>query len=187
MFCPRCAAQNLEGAKFCRGCGTNLETVALALVDEYHPATADKSKTSSDNWLETRKGGVSKIVKGTGWLISSSLIGVVLGIFSNEPDWIIIWMCLVGWMAVLGIFSMVTGAAALMESRFMRRQLGEPTGVADIPGQTLSAGDRAKMNGPSTAPMLPMPVSSVTEHTTTRLIKPETPSAPLTDTKRSSG
>ncbi|MBA2732993.1 MAG: zinc-ribbon domain-containing protein, partial [Acidobacteria bacterium] len=31
MYCPRCSAQNLDDAKFCRACGTNLETVALAL------------------------------------------------------------------------------------------------------------------------------------------------------------
>lgn len=173
MFCPRCAAQNLDDAKFCRACGTNLETVALALADKYHPAKKDKVQASFDNWLETRKEGVNKIVKGTGWLLSSLLIGAALGLFSNAPDWIIIWMCLVGWMAVWGVISMVTGIAGLMESRFIRRQLGEPSSAADIPIQNPLATDRAAMNGPSTAPMLQMPRSSVTEHTTTRLIKPE--------------
>ena len=31
MYCPRCATQNLDGSKFCRACGTNLETIAIAL------------------------------------------------------------------------------------------------------------------------------------------------------------
>ena len=44
MFCPRCAAQNLDDAKFCRACGTNLETVALALADKYHPAKGEGGK-----------------------------------------------------------------------------------------------------------------------------------------------
>jgi len=175
MFCPRCAAQNLDDAKFCRGCGTNLETVALALADKYHPAKKDKVQASFDSGLETRKAGVNKIVKGTGWLVSSLLIGVALGLFSNTPDWIIIWMCLVGWMAVLGVISMVNGISGLMESRFIRRQLGEPSGIANIPVQPLPALDGAMMNDASTAPMLEMPRSSVTEHTTTRLIKPEPP------------
>ena len=30
MYCPRCATQNLDGAKFCRACGTNLEARLLA-------------------------------------------------------------------------------------------------------------------------------------------------------------
>jgi hypothetical protein len=172
MFCPRCAAQNLDDAKFCRVCGTNLETVALALADRYQPAKNEKVESSFDNWLQTRRQGVNKIVRGTGWMVSSLLIGAALGIFSHEPDWIIIWMCLVGWMTVLGVFSMVTGIARLMESRFIRRQLGEPTGGSDIQIQPLPAADRAAINGPTTAPMS-KPRSSVTEHTTTRLIEPE--------------
>jgi hypothetical protein len=173
MFCPRCAAQNLDDAKFCRVCGTNLETVALALADKYQPAKNEKLESSFDNWLETRREGVNKIVRGTGWMVSSLLIGTALGLFSHEPDWIIIWMCLVGWMTVLGVFSMVTGIARLMESRFIRRQLAEPTGASDIQIQPLPAADRAAINGPTTAPMPQIPQSSVTEQTTTRLVKPE--------------
>jgi hypothetical protein len=179
MFCPRCAAQNLEDAKFCRGCGTNLETVALALADKYYPAKKrrDKALGSFENWLETRRKSVNRIARGTGWLVSSLLIGVALGLFSSEPDWIIIWVCLVGWMAVLGVISMVSGTAGLMESRFLRRQLGQPSGDPSPPVHSLPAGDRAIMNDALTSPML-RPQSSVTEHTTTRLIKPEPPSNP---------
>ena len=176
MFCPRCAAQNLDDAKFCRTCGTNLETVALALVDKYHPANSEKAQETFDSWLITRKKAVNKIAKGTAWLVSSLLIGIALGLFSKEPDWIIIWMCMIGWMAVLGVFSIVTGISGLMESRFVRRQLGQ-TAVAGIqPVQALPAADRAMMNDASTSPKFQVPRSSVTEHTTTRLIKPEPPS-----------
>jgi zinc ribbon protein len=177
MFCPRCAAQNLDDAKFCRACGTNLETVALALADKYHPAKtgSDKAQDALESWLETRKVGVNKIVKGVGWFVSSMLIGVALGLFSKEPDWIIIWMCLVGWMAVLGIISMLTGTAGLMESRFLRRQLGQPFGADSSPVQPLPTGDRVMMNGALPTPVL-RPQASVTEHTTTRLIKPDSPS-----------
>lgn len=177
MFCPRCAAQNLDDAKFCRACGTNLETVALALADKYHPANkgSDKAQDPFKSWLETRQEGVDKIVKGIGWFLSSMLIGVALGLFSNTHDWIIIWMCLVGWMAVLGIISIVTGTAGLMESRFMRRQLGQGSGSSAPPVQSLPSGDRMMINEAVTSPML-QPQSSVTEHTTTRLMKPEPPS-----------
>jgi hypothetical protein len=177
MFCPRCAAQNLDNAKFCRACGTNLETVALALADKYHPAKSDSDGAEDpfESWLETRKEGINKIVKGIGWFVSSLLIGIALGLFSNTPDWIIIWMCLVGWMAVWGIISMVTVTAGLMEARFMRRQLGQTSGAASPAVQPLPAGDRVMMNDAFTTPML-RPQPSVTEHTTTRLIKPEPPS-----------
>src|SRR5215210_3905286 len=31
MFCPKCAAQNLDGASFCRVCGANISLVPQAL------------------------------------------------------------------------------------------------------------------------------------------------------------
>jgi hypothetical protein len=177
MFCPRCAAQNLDDAKFCRVCGTNLETVALALADNYHLAERenDRAQDSLERWLETRKKGVNKIATGIGMLVSSVLIGIALWLFSGKPDWIIIWTVLVGWMTCLGVISMVLGVAGLMETRFLRRQLGQSSAAANPLVQPLPAGDRVMMNDAVTAPML-RPQSSVTEHTTTRLIKPEPPS-----------
>lgn len=174
MFCPRCAAQNLDDAKFCRACGTNLETVALALADKYHPAKSESGSAEDPFkiWTETRKEGLNKTVKGIGLFVSSLLIGVALGLFSNTPEWIIIWMSLFGWMACWGVISMVSGTAGLVESRFLRRQLGLPSSAATAPVQPLPAGDRVMMNDALTKPILP-PQSSVTEHTTTRLIKPE--------------
>lgn len=172
MFCPRCAAQNLDDAKFCRACGTNLETVALALADKYHPAKNESGRIQDpfERWLGTRKRSVNKIARGIGWFVSSLLIAVALGLFSNAADWIIIWMVMVGWMAVVGIISIVSGTAGLMESRFLRRQLGQQwTSVPPV--QPLPAGERVAMNGPLTTP-ISSPQSSVTEHTTTRLIKP---------------
>jgi hypothetical protein len=173
MFCPRCAAQNLDDPKFCRACGANLETVALAMADKYHPATKEGGLAEDpfQIWLKTRKDNVHKISKGLGLFVSSLLIGAALGLFSNSPDWIIIWMCLVGWMAVVGIISMVTGTAGLMESRFMRRQLGQEPEVATPPVHALPANDRVMMNEATTSPIL-RPQPSVTEHTTTRLTKP---------------
>ena len=34
MFCPKCAAQNLDGASFCRVCGANISLVPQALTGQ---------------------------------------------------------------------------------------------------------------------------------------------------------
>jgi hypothetical protein len=34
MFCPKCAAQNVEGASFCRVCGANISLVPQALTGQ---------------------------------------------------------------------------------------------------------------------------------------------------------
>ncbi len=31
MYCPKCGAQNDQGAKFCRGCGENLKVISQAM------------------------------------------------------------------------------------------------------------------------------------------------------------
>jgi uncharacterized membrane protein YvbJ len=94
MYCPRCATQNLEGAKFCRACGTNLETVALVLAQQLDPAQSDKDAAkkpkAGKNKLEKRSEGLTKIVRASGLIGASALVGAALALFSNKPDWIII-------------------------------------------------------------------------------------------------
>ena len=40
MFCPKCAAQNQDGAKFCRACGTDISLVPQALTGTLPEARA---------------------------------------------------------------------------------------------------------------------------------------------------
>ena len=60
---------------------------------------------------------------------------------------------------------MVLGMAGLMETRFLRRQLGQASAAGNQLVQPLPPGDRILINGVSTAPIV-HPQSSVTEHTT---------------------
>jgi hypothetical protein len=174
MYCPRCATQNLDDIKFCRACGTNLETVALALSDQQHPVKLSKDEDEEPkpekSWLEKRKEGMDGIVKGTGLMGASLLIGIALGLFSNAPDWIIIWAGLAGWMACWGFISMVSGIGALAEARFLRRQLGQTANRSTAPiAQTLPSGHQAMLPDALDTPKLSPP--SVTEHTTKPLNK----------------
>src|SRR5437016_4966878 len=34
MYCPKCAIQNIDNARFCRGCGTDLAAVSQALTGQ---------------------------------------------------------------------------------------------------------------------------------------------------------
>ncbi len=175
MYCPRCAAQNLDDVKFCRACGTNLETVALALSDQHHPARLSRDKDeepeTEQSWLDKRREGMDGIVKGTGLMGASLLIGIALGLFSNAPDWIIIWAALAGWMACWGFISLVSGIGALAESRFLRRQLGQTTNGDTTPtAQTLSSAAQRMLHDALDVPK-PSPPPSVTENTTKPLNK----------------
>lgn len=49
MFCPKCATQNLEGAKFCRSCGTDISLVPQVLTGELATRLS-----RSDDWRQQR-------------------------------------------------------------------------------------------------------------------------------------
>ncbi len=171
MFCPRCAVQNLDDAKFCRGCGTNLESVALALSGQQLPSKSNAE--TKESWLQLRRRGVGSLVRAGGLLGSSLLIGAALGLFSNQNDWIIIWMVFTGWMAVWGVFSLVSGLQALIESRYARQELAE----IQTPPQFRNRSQPELLSEPTPAVGLPFP-QSVTEHTTRALAEPTTKKTP---------
>ena len=174
MFCPRCAAQNLEGAKFCRACGTNLEPVALALSD---PASANVIKLEK-SWPQKRSEGVAAIVKGIGLMAASLLIGVALGIFSNQADWIFVWMVVAGWMACWGVISLTYGTHELIESKSMRREFEERSSEQFLrPARAETANDWAALPEPVITNKL-AGAPSVTEGTTELLIKESQTSDP---------
>ncbi|HEV2836998.1 MAG TPA: hypothetical protein VGW58_16885, partial [Pyrinomonadaceae bacterium] len=99
------------------------------------------------------------------WISASALIGVALALFSNKPDWIIIWMIFAGWMACLGIIWLTSAVAALIETGFT------PLQAKQIPGETVSqttplgSRDHQEILPAPASPNLSLP-SSITEHTT---------------------
>ena len=169
MYCPRCATQNLDGAKFCRACGANLETVALALAQQLDPTQSDKDAAkkpkAGKNKLEKRSEGLTKIVRASGLIGASALIGAMLALFSNQPDWILIWMIFAGWMACWGIMWLVSGIAALIESGFTPLQESHTAGETISRTTPLGSGDDREVLPTPGTPNLSLP-SSITEHTT---------------------
>lgn len=51
MFCPRCAAQNIDGSSFCRSCGANLKLIPQALAGQLPVADAEEEL---DDWASRR-------------------------------------------------------------------------------------------------------------------------------------
>ena len=160
MYCPRCAAQNLDDAKFCRGCGTSLETVALALSGQFQVA-ANSGEFPKD-WLAVRHEGVQRLIRGIGLLGAALLIGVALGLFSDTNDWIIIWLVFVGWMAAWGVISLVSGIGSMAEAKFLQKRIEQSQG--HYLGGRSREFSTAEL--PPAQPGMPL---SVTEHTTRAL------------------
>lgn len=170
MYCPRCAAQNLDDIKFCRACGTNLEVVALALSGQRRPAKLDRGKAGDaqgeKSWLEKRTEAMSSIIRGAGLLVASLLIGVALGLFSNTSDWIMVWIVFAGWMACWGVIALTSGIGTLLESKSMQRYIEQtPQEIIAPATRPLLTDDSRKIPDALSAP------TSVTEFTTEPLPK----------------
>jgi hypothetical protein len=161
MYCPGCGSQNLDDGKFCRVCGTNLANVALALSGET-PRVSKRDARTSTSPEKYRRHGMNKLIEGTGLIAGSTLVLAALAIFSNKPDWIIIWVVFGAWLAVLGFLSIAKGISSLIEWKYTSKEL------AKAEGGRLEMPAVAELNdvaAPITSPKL-TPITSVTEHTT---------------------
>jgi hypothetical protein len=84
MYCPRCAAPQADNTKFCRACGADLQSVALALAEQQLPAKPGqegaKQPKAEQSWLEKRSEGVRDTVQGVILLGAALLIGLAFPI-----------------------------------------------------------------------------------------------------------
>jgi hypothetical protein len=115
MYCPQCAIQNTDNAKFCRTCGTDLEAVALVLTNKFPLPGA---------WLEKYGESKHKVIMGAILLGAALLIAGVPILFIEELFlWVMLWTVCFGWMAGWGIVSLASGVGEMVKSKTMLRQM----------------------------------------------------------------
>ena len=165
MYCPQCAAQNTDNAKFCRSCGTELEAVALALTNKFPPPGA---------WLEKYGEGKHKVIRGAILLGAALLIGVVPALFIGVIfPLVMLWTVFFGWMAGWGIVSFASGVGEMVKSQTMLGQTRRfDSGLTTTePSELSSAVHEPRMLDDVTRAQPYSPLS-VTEHTTELLGEP---------------
>jgi hypothetical protein len=169
MYCPGCAAQNPYSAKYCRKCGADLEVVALALAGQgaaVENGNDEVGKPETPDWMKKRGKGVRNATQGGTLLLTSLLIGVALALFTNKPDWMVIWMVFFGWMAGWGAVSLAYGVGSLLEVKVLARHSAREVSATST---LLSpAADQIAVQGIVTAPTVYAGIS-VTENTTEHL------------------
>ena len=157
MFCPQCSTHNLDGAKFCRVCGTNLEIVSMALAGQLTtpPQNALAHIGTGQDPLAKKRVGLRDVVQGSillGVSLFIALAGFVLT--RGRFPWLFFWSIFFGWMACWGTISLAMGLGRLIEAKVTGSSQPEvylPTApYSEISGETL-------------------PRTSVTDHTTRQL------------------
>ena len=116
MFCPKCAAQNLDGASFCRVCGVNISLVPHALNGQMQQPPAPEEQPTRRERRALRKAptldnAFRNAFMGIGFL----LITLALSLSSVGRGW---WF----WMLIPAFSMMGTGIAQYMRYREQQNQ-----------------------------------------------------------------
>ena len=172
MYCPRCAVQNLDDAKFCRACGADIRLVPQALMGTLPGGASTMGEAEAGKKEKRRKPatldeGLKHIFQGFGLLVI-----FLTGIFVfHGAFWVTIWFI------IPALSSIGEGIGQLIRARHEQTHLLPPPASLTESGIVLPAGSFASANGfgelssPDTAEMIRTP-ASITELTTRHLDAP---------------
>lgn len=107
MFCPKCAAQNLDGASFCRVCGANISLVPQALTGQLQQGVEPVSR--SDKRSRRREATLDNAFRNAFMGVGFLLVAMALA-FSIGRGW---WF----WMLIPAFSMMGTGIAQYIRFR----------------------------------------------------------------------
>jgi len=178
MYCPNCAAQNVDGASFCRACGANISLVPQALTGRL-PETRDtegalerpgrgRSRHKSEEVRPEK--GVENLFIGAAFL----LVTILGALFFRGGFMIWIWFIIPGLSLVGG------GVATLMRAKreAQREALFNPASASPIMPPSPRFGE---LSAPGTSEIVPP--ASVTESTTRHLNRKEVTQSPRSSTE----
>ena len=173
MFCPKCAAQNLDGASFCRVCGANISLVPQALSGQLPQARGDERIEMSRHALRKlrrREPSLDSAFKNVFMGVAFLFISIALAYSRMGTGW---WF----WMLIPAFSMMGSGVAQYIRLRESKKQAYFPNAL----GQPAVAPPRSVDAFPtrSTGELVPPP-PSVTEGTT-RHLGAEAPTRHLDD------
>jgi hypothetical protein len=171
MFCPKCAAQNLDEAKFCRACGADISLVPQALTGQLASRGDDLSEFDESGRSRVER-GTRKLVEGICFLSAF----LVVMFFFRQFWWMTFWF-------IFPAISKISGGAGLLAQHAWRQSGHLPGGIKgtarlDAGGTTAlpraggtTALPRAGLNETARADTseIAAPPPSVTEGTTRHL------------------
>ncbi|MDQ3817785.1 MAG: zinc ribbon domain-containing protein [Acidobacteriota bacterium] len=160
MYCPKCGTQNIEDAKFCRGCGADIALVPQALSGSLPDAHSDREIVAGVVFDPTgrhrnrrRDGGAPRLDKAiTNFFMGVGFLFVAFSVFLFAPAGRLWWF----WMLIPS-FSMIGG------------------GIAEYVRFKQSKGEEVKLPGARPGTALPPPparVSAIPQRNTAELVPP---------------
>lgn len=163
MFCPKCATQNMEGARFCRACGADISLVPQAMsgrLPEAQAADLEAPTRIHGSRRRRRHEGTPSLEKGikstfTG--LGFLFVAIVLA-FTPMRGW---WF----WMLIPAFTILGGGVAEIVRARY-GQSLGPSVAQPSLAAPVHPANELPPRR--NTSELMPQP-PSVTEGTTRHL------------------
>ena len=170
MFCPKCAAQNVDGASFCRVCGANISLVPQALTGRLPQSTPTdaldslrrRKRQRDEDRQPSLERGIVKLCVGLGFIAAALAVMFRFDGFT--------W----GWVLFIPAFSSIgKGIAQIVAARVAQAARLPSTGdnSRTFAQRPLNSGATVTLAEPLARPTGELPSSppSVTEGTTRHL------------------
>lgn len=110
MFCPKCAAQNLDGASYCRVCGANISLVPQALTGQLPVAEGGLSRSERRARRRQREVGIESAFRNVFMGLAFLFVSMALLFTGRGFGW---WF----WLLIPAFLMMGTGMAHYVRYR----------------------------------------------------------------------
>ena len=166
LFCPKCGTKNIEGAKFCRGCGADIALIPQALAGHLPETRAVQQYSALDAYdarRQRRRREPPRIDKAisTGFTgFAFLIVAIVLSFTGAGHDW---WY----WLLIPAFTCMGGGVAEYARFKYAQKPAPELPS-AEEPRAAMPPRARASALPPLNTSELVQP-PSVTEGTTRHL------------------
>jgi hypothetical protein len=162
MFCPKCAANNLEGASFCRVCGANISLIPRALSGQLPQAVEPDDReyrALSRRMRRRREPSLDSAFKNVFMGIAFLFVSLALAFSRMGTGW---WF----WMLIPAFSMMGTGVAQYIRLKEQKRSLP----INTLPQSALPPQQQVDSFPSRATGELVSPPPSVTEGTTRHLV-----------------
>lgn len=167
MFCPRCATENADDAKFCRGCGTDISLVPQAVTGQLAELSSEDEEGRSGR--RNRKGRkpptIERATKSFFEGLAFLLVSIAIALFF--PSGRLWWF----WLLIPAFYSMGNGVAIYLAVREKRKALTPPQFTPARGAVAPPKKQASELPSRDTGELVPPP-PSVTEGTTRHLYVP---------------
>ena len=127
MYCPRCASQNIDSARFCRSCGANLSLVPQALTGRLPEDRAVKVERAIEGIKRRREPNLSRGIRKSFLGLAFLTIVAVLFITRGSPGFGEIWLLIPAFILLgKGIAEIVTVLSAANSENRMSTSRSSP-------------------------------------------------------------